>query len=417
MVILWQRPIVESYTALCINGCSLATLAGFLSRLFFILAFRDNNSMQKIYHQRIQSGSLQSDKHQHSAVNALQQRLDSLARGNQPQSLYLFGPVGRGKTLLMDLFYQYLPKDKAIRLHYHHFMAKIHTALNQRQGEADPMEAIASSWAQQYSVICLDEFFVEDIGDAMILARLWEALFNNGVTLVTTSNAPPKELYKGGLARHRFEPTIDLLNEECECLDLGLGTDYRRLKDTDLPFYLKQGTQKQLRSVAEKQFGETLRCSSVSVMNRSIHSLWRNDNVIGFEFMALCSGPRSQRDYMELAAQYSAIAVHGVPTFSYLPDKDLVHGVEETYQREHQTNSVSKLDNEARRFIALVDECYDNKCLLILTAETDIDKLYQAKQLEFPFRRCVSRLFEMQQWGNSMKGNTLVKRRQSVPES
>jgi cell division protein ZapE len=235
--------------------------------------------------------------------------------------------------------------------------------------------------------------------------------------LVTTSNAPPKELYKGGLARHRFEPTIDLLNKECECLDLGLGIDYRRLKNTDLPFYLKQGTQKQLRSVAEKQFGETLRCSSVSVMNRSIHSLWRNNNVIGFEFMALCSGPRSQRDYMELAAQYSAIAVHGVPTFSYLPDKDLVHGVEETYQREHQTNSVSKLDNEARRFIALVDECYDNKCLLILTAETDIDKLYQAKQLEFPFRRCVSRLFEMQQWGNSMKGNTLVKRRQSVPES
>jgi cell division protein ZapE len=119
-------------------------LAGFLSRLFFILAFRDNNSMKKIYHQRIQSGSLQSDKHQHSAVNALQQRLDSLAGGSQPQNLYLFGPVGRGKTLLMDLFYQCLPKDKAIRLHYHHFMAKIHTALNQQQGEADlwkPLQA------------------------------------------------------------------------------------------------------------------------------------------------------------------------------------------------------------------------------------------------------------------------------------
>lgn len=373
--------------------------------------------MQESYNQRLQSGQLQADAHQLRAVEALQQRLDSLASGSQPDSLYLFGPVGRGKTLLMDMFYQQLPKNRAIRLHYHHFMAKIHQELNQHQGEANPMQVIAKSWAQRYSVICLDEFFVEDIGDAMILARLWEGLFRNGVSLVTTSNAPPDELYKGGLARHRFEPTIDLLNKECECLDLGSGIDYRRLQNTDLPYYLKQSDLKQLRSVVEKQFGKTVPVSSTTVMNRQIQCLWRNHNVIGFDFMALCSGPRSQRDYMELADYYSAIAVDGVPAFTYLPDTELVHGVEETYQREHQNNSVSKLDNEARRFIALVDECYDRKCLLIMTAETDIDKLYQAKQLAFPFRRCVSRLFEMQQWGLSVKGNTLVKRRQSVPES
>ncbi|RUO64878.1 cell division protein ZapE [Idiomarina ramblicola] len=373
--------------------------------------------MQESYNQRLQSGQLQPDAHQLRAVKALQQRLDSLASGNRPDSLYLFGPVGRGKTLLMDIFYQHLPKTGAIRLHYHHFMARIHQELNEHQGATDPMQAIANSWAQLYSVICLDEFFVEDIGDAMILARLWEGLFQRGVSLVTTSNAPPSELYKGGLARHRFEPTIDLLNEECECLDLGLGIDYRRLKNTNLPYYLKQGDRKQLRSAVEKQFGDTVPASSTTVMNRQIHCLWRNDNVIGFDFMALCSGPRSQRDYMELADEYSAIAVHGIPAFTYLPDKELLHGVEEAYQREHQDISVSKLDNEARRFIALVDECYDRKCLLIMTAETDIDRLYQAKQLAFPFRRCVSRLFEMQQWGRSVKGNTLVKRRQSVPES
>ncbi|MDV6315797.1 cell division protein ZapE [Idiomarina sp. HP20-50] len=373
--------------------------------------------MQQSYHHRLQSGSLKSDEHQLRAVRALQQRLDAIESGYKPRSLYLFGPVGRGKSLLMDLFYQHLPANKAVRLHYHHFMARIHRELNQCQGETNPMLTIAKAWAQQVSVICLDEFFVEDIGDAMILARLWEALFDQGVSLITTSNAPPSELYKGGLARHRFEPTIELLNHECECLDLGMGIDYRRLRSTDLPYYLRQGSSEQLRSVVESYFGVTRETRSVEIMNRQIPCLWRNDKAIGFDFMSLCSGPRSQRDYMELANHYAAIAVHNVPAFSYLPDKDLVHGVEETYQREHQENIVSKLDNEARRFIALVDECYDRRCHLIVTAETDIDKLYQAKQLAFPFRRCVSRLFEMQQWASTEKGNTLAKRRQSVPES
>lgn len=354
--------------------------------------------MKKSYDKRIQSGSLQPDEHQLNAVIALQKRLDAIAEGRSPDSLYMFGPVGRGKTLLMDLFFQHLPKHTAIRLHYHHFMARIHAALNKAQGQENPMQGIAEHWANEFSILCLDEFFVEDIGDAMILARLWEALFQLGITLITTSNAPPSELYKGGLARHRFEPTIDLLNAQCECLDLGFGVDYRRINTTDLPYYLKHGTQQQLRDCVEHHWGETTEITDVEVMNRRIPSLWRNDQVIGFDFMALCSGPRSQRDYMELADDYTAIAVHNVPAFSYIPDKELVHGVEETYQREHQPHIVSKLDNEARRFIALVDECYDRRCRLVITSETDIDQLYQAKQLAFAFRRCVSRLFEMQQW-------------------
>lgn len=358
--------------------------------------------MQETYNQRIRSSALQPDQYQLQAVEALQQRLDSIALGHKPKSLYLFGPVGRGKTLLMDMLYQHLSESQAIRLHFHHFIAKIHAELNELQGETDPMQTIAKRWSQHYSIICLDEFFVEDIGDAMILAGLWHALFNLGISLITTSNAPPDELYKDGLARHRFEPTIELLNKECECLDLGMGVDYRRLQDTSFPYYLKQGSAQQLRSLAESHFGPTKAIPSVRVMSREVPCLWHNSKVIGFDFMALCSGPRSQRDYMELADHYAAIAVHNLPAFSYIPDKDLVHGVEETYQREHQANIVSKLDNEARRFIALVDECYDRKCHLLVTADTDIDKLYQARQLAFPFRRCVSRLFEMQQWDSSI---------------
>ncbi|MTJ02549.1 cell division protein ZapE [Idiomarina piscisalsi] len=361
--------------------------------------------MQKIYQHWIDSGKLNDDSFQRNAVAALQQRLDAISNKDSTsiKSLYLYGPVGRGKTMLMDMFSEQLrslstANSSFIRLHYHHFMARVHDALNGLQGEENPMQQIAKEWASKYSIICLDEFFVEDIGDAMILARLWESLFDAGVTLITTSNAPPGELYKDGLARHRFEPTIELLNRQCELIDLGFGTDYRRINSTDMPLYLTQGLPTDLKALAEERFGKLEQSDNVVIMNRTIPCLWRNSEVIGFDFMSLCSGPRSQRDYMELADKYNAIAVQNVPAFTYIPDKELVHGVEETYQREHDAKRISKLDNEARRFIALVDECYDRGCLLLITAEVDVEQLYQAQQLAFPFRRCVSRLFEMQHW-------------------
>lgn len=361
--------------------------------------------MQNIYQNWIDSGKLSEDRFQREAVTALQTRLDAIRNNSRStvKSLYLYGPVGRGKTMLMDLFSEQLRSLKThnasfIRLHYHHFMAKVHDSLNSLQGAENPMLHIANDWSEAYSIICLDEFFVEDIGDAMIMARLWESLFSKGVTLITTSNAPPSELYKDGLARHRFEPTIELLNHQCELIDLGFGTDYRRLNHNDMPLYLTGGSPHDLTLLAEKRYGPVNQADAVTVMNRKIPCLWSNKSVIGFDFMSLCSGPRSQRDYMELADKYSAIAVQNVPTFSHIPEKELVHGVEETYQREHDARPVSKLDNEARRFIALVDECYDRGCLLFITAEADVERLYQAQQLAFPFRRCVSRLFEMQLW-------------------
>ncbi|WP_240665281.1 cell division protein ZapE [Idiomarina sp. 29L] len=361
--------------------------------------------MQQIYQHWIDSGKLNDDGFQRNAVAALQQRLDAISNKDSTsmKSLYLYGPVGRGKTMLMDMFSEQLrslstANSSFIRLHYHHFMSKVHDALNNLQGEENPMQRVASDWAEAHSIICLDEFFVEDIGDAMILARLWESLFAAGVTLITTSNAPPVELYKDGLARHRFEPTIELLNRQCELIDLGFGTDYRRINSTDMPLYLTQGQPSDLKALTEGRFGKLEQTDNVVIMNRTIPCLWRNSEVIGFDFMSLCSGPRSQRDYMELADKYKAIAVQNVPAFTYIPDKELVHGVEETYQREHDAKLISKLDNEARRFIALVDECYDRGCLLLITAEVDVEKLYHAQQLAFPFRRCVSRLFEMQHW-------------------
>ena len=361
--------------------------------------------MQQIYQSQVNSGKLNEDSFQRKAVTALQQRLDAIRNNSQApiKSLYFYGPVGRGKTMLMDMFSEQLrslstANSSFIRLHYHHFMARVHDALNGLQGEENPVQQIAKEWASEYSIICLDEFFVEDIGDAMILARLWESLFTAGVTLITTSNAPPGELYKDGLARHRFEPTIELLNSQCELIDLGFGTDYRRVNHTDMPLYLIEGQPEELKTLAETRCGTVEPAESVSIMNRSIPCLWGNKKIIGFDFMSLCSGPRSQRDYMELADKYSDIAVQNVPAFTYVPDKELVHGVEETYQREHDAKFISKFDNEARRFIALVDECYDRGCVLLITAEVSVEQLYQARQLAFPFRRCVSRLFEMQHW-------------------
>lgn len=332
-------------------------------------------------------------------LQKLSQLNQQLQTGTIPlRGLYIQGPVGRGKTLLMDLFYQHLATEHKIRLHFHHFMARIHQELNALSGQKNPLQLIAALWAERYKVLCFDEFFVNDIGDAMLLGTLWQHLFEQGVILVTTSNALPEDLYHNGLQRQRFLPTIALLQQYCEVLTLDSGQDYRLLHSQSWQYYLQSGSQKQLQQQAEQLAGPVTPLTTIRILNRDIPALWHNDKVIGFDFMALCSGPRSQLDYMELLNRYPIIAVHQVPQFSYLADKPIVHGIEDSYQREHKDYYVSKLDNEARRFIALVDECYDRGKLLLLTAEAAVTELYQAKQLAFAFARCSSRLFEMQSW-------------------
>lgn len=366
--------------------------------------------MLQAYQQQVESGLLRFDEAQWQVLQqlaALAGQLDGASGSNKagpttPQGLYIYGPVGRGKTMLMDLFYQQLASTQKIRLHFHHFMARVHQELHQLSGQPDPLRHIAKTWAAQYHILCFDEFFVTDIGDAMLLGTLWRELFELKVVLVATSNSAPADLYANGLQRSRFLPAIALLEQHCQLFALESGIDYRRLQQYPMRFYLQQAEPGQLAALATTHFGtlfSTLQpTSQIRLLERDIPFLWRNERIIGFDFMALCSGPRSQLDYMALASQYRAIAVADVPQFTKVSDTAILHGVEENYQREHQDIFVSKLDNEARRFIALVDECYERQTLLLLSAEVAIAELYQASQLSFAFERTVSRLHEMQRW-------------------
>lgn len=320
------------------------------------------------------------------------------------QGLYVVGPVGRGKSMLMDEFYKSLGTERKQRLHFHHFMKAVHNQLAEHSGKANPLYHIALNWADAYQVLCLDEFMVEDIADAMLLGTLWRHLFELDVILVTTSNTLPEQLYANGLQRDRFLPAIELLERHCEVVELDHGIDYRRHATDahDYPYFTRQLGAEALC----KKLDTPIKASTIDVLGRPIKMLASNPNIAVFDFWQLCSGPRSQRDYMELAQRYQAIALVGVPRFIYLPATAILHGVEENYQRQAQTLYMSKLDDEARRFMALVDECYDSGCLVIADttdssdapAATHPDDLYQGVHLRTPFERCASRLVEMQSW-------------------
>lgn len=367
--------------------------------------------MLQCYQQQVESGLLRFDEAQWQALQqlaALADQIDSQQaassymphkpKHNPLQGLYIYGPVGRGKTMLMDLFYQELSSTQKIRQHFHHFMARVHQELHQLSGQPDPLQRIAKNWAARYQILCFDEFFVTDIGDAMLLGTLWRELFALNVILVATSNSAPADLYANGLQRNRFLPAIALLEQHCQLFALDHGIDYRRLQQHPMRFYLQQPELGQLAALATTHFGMLQPMSKIRLLERDIPCLWRNDVIIGFDFMALCSGPRSQLDYMALTNQFRAIAVADIPQFSKVSDTAILHGVEENYQRERQDIFISKLDNEARRFIALVDECYERQTLLLLSAEVAIVELYQASQLSFAFERTISRLHEMQSW-------------------
>lgn len=350
------------------------------------------------------------DPEQQLAAERLTHIASCLESNQQPaQGLYVSGPVGRGKSMLMDRFYQNLRIERKSRMHYHHFMKAVHTQLAEHSGKADPLYYIALNWADAYQVLCLDEFMVEDIADAMLLGTLWRHLFELDVILVTTSNTLPAQLYKNGLQRDRFLPAIELLTRHCEIIELDHGIDYRRQGATtqNYPYFTcQQGAE----TVHAKLFGDhqgrAMNSSLLDVLGRPIRLLAYSANTAVFDFWDLCSGPRSQRDYMELAAHYMVIVVVGVPRFSYVPATAILHGVEENYQRQAQTLHMSKLDDEARRFMALVDECYDRGCLVVVDtagsedapAATYPDELYQGVHLRTPFERCASRLIEMQSW-------------------
>lgn len=294
------------------------------------------------------------------------------------KGIYLWGGVGRGKTWLMDLFYQSLPEQGKTRLHFQHFMQHIHRQLRMHDGAVDPLAKIARHMAQQTPVICLDEFFVTDITDAMILARLLEGLFDHGATLVTTTNVPPDDLYREGLQRSRFLPAIDLLKQHTHVIHVDGATDYRLTAQEQTRRYyspLNEKARQQLRRTFDQLVSHSQAVTDAPLMliNRPIPCLGSAPGVAGwFSFAALCAGPRSPADYIELASLFPTLLLEGLPQLD------------------------ESRDDQARRFISLVDELYDRHRLLILSAQVPIDQLYTGNRLRFEFQRTASRLHEMQ---------------------
>ncbi len=294
----------------------------------------------------------------------------------RPRGIYLWGGVGRGKTFLMDLFFGSLNIDKKKRIHFHRMMRDIHARLRALDDIEDPLEHVAGDIAAETRVLCFDEFFISDIGDAMILGKLLDGLIERGVVLVTTSNARPADLYKGGLQRERFLPAIALLEEQTNVIELDGGTDYRlELLQEAGTFLTPLGDAADLKLMhyfEEIASGETVENQLLDVLGRNIQTQRCAKGVVWFDFMDICDGPRSQEDYIEIARWYPTVIVADMPVLA--PEQD----------------------DPARRFIAMVDECYDRKVKLIVSAAANVDTLYQGNRLQFEFERTASRLIEMQ---------------------
>ena len=353
------------------------------------------NPRQK-YLKDVYSGEFKPDEAQAAAVEELQrvwaalvarylasQSRRGLARrklakeSRSPvQGLYLWGGVGRGKTYLMDLFYDALPFRRKMRMHFHRFMQRVHQELRTLSGEADPLEKVADRIRAEAVVICFDEFFVSNITDAMILKNLFEALFARGVTLVATSNIVPERLYENGLQRDRFLPAIDMVQRYCRVLNVDSGIDYRLRVLTHVELYHSpldaQADSSLQRSFSELSHGTHVYEGDFLVNERVVRVKARTDDVLWCEFDELCEMPRSAQDYIELAREYHTVLVSNVPQMGELRD------------------------NAARRFINMIDEFYDRQVKVILSAEAPIAEIYTRGRLSFEIRRTQSRLQEMQ---------------------
>jgi cell division protein ZapE len=289
--------------------------------------------------------------------------------------LYLWGGVGRGKTWLMDMFFDSLPGKDKLRIHFHRFMARIHAALRTKQSTRDPLAEIAREWAAQYRVLCFDEFFVADIADAMLLSGLLQALFAEGVTLVATSNVAADDLYRDGLQRAKFLPAIESLKKHCLSLHVDGERDFRLRLLQRSEIFLQP-----LDDHAETGLGKAFTdmsagCSldtELEINGRILQAKQRSDGIIWFNFRELCEQPTSTADYIEIARAFNTVLLSGVP----LMDENNADGT--------------------RRFINLIDEFYDRNVKMLISAAAPIDSLYSGKRLAFEFQRTASRLTEMQ---------------------
>ncbi|WP_194792243.1 cell division protein ZapE [Pseudomonas sp. UFMG81] len=358
---------------------------------------------ESLYQQALSERGFVPDTAQAAAVSALQACFDALRQGRPTQGLYLWGPVGRGKTWLMDLFHRCL-EVPARRQHFHHFMAWVHQRLFQLNGTADPLKALASGLAEDIRVLCFDELFVSDIGDAIILGRLFQVLFDHGVTIVATSNQPPGQLYCDGFNRERFLPAIAAIERHMHVLAVAGEQDHR----------LHPGAQRQRYWVAEAGQPSALDAvfsqlslgaggsdQAVQVGTRQISTVRHNAHVLWCRFADLCEQPLAAMDFMALCDRFPAILLSEIPALSGVPQPGrIARGTEDGAARveagDRQLPTLAPKDESVRRFIALVDECYDRRVALYLEAEVPLDALYTQGYLAFPYQRTLSRLREMQ---------------------
>ncbi len=347
-------------------------------------------SVRQAYEAELAARGYTSDPAQLRAVQALErcatewaQYKDKRSNGLKklinhpaiPRGVYMYGGVGRGKSFLMDCFFNAVPLRRKTRLHFHEFMREVHRELAQLQGTVNPLDVLGAQIAERYKLICFDEFHVADITDAMILHRLLQSMFDHGVGFVTTSNFKPDDLYPDGLHRDRILPAIDLLNAKLEVINVDNGTDYRRrtLERVKL-YHTPLGPQAD--AEMDAAFSALAECQDetpvLSIEHREIRARRKAGGVVWFDFRALCGGPRSQNDYLEIASQFHTVLLSDVPQMSV------------------------NMASEARRFTWLVDVLYDRRVKLILSAAVPPEALYTQGPLSHEFPRTASRLNEMQ---------------------
>ena len=347
-------------------------------------------SVRAVYEEELRKRGFQSDPAQLRAIEALERcarewseyksrRSNAfkklINRPEIPKGVYMYGGVGRGKSFLMDCFFEAVPIERKTRLHFHEFMREVHRELAAMQGTVNPLDELGKRMAKRYKLICFDEFHVADITDAMILHRLLQALFDNGVGFVTTSNFIPDGLYPNGLHRDRILPAIALLNAKMEVLSVDNGTDYRRRTLEMLDLYktpLTPAVQAEMDQAFTRLASGADEDPLLHIEAREIRAKRRAGGVIWFDFRTLCGGPRSQNDYLEIASQFHTLLLSDVPLMPV------------------------KLASEARRFTWLVDVLYDRRVKLIVSAEVPPEQLYTEGPLSHEFPRTVSRLNEMQ---------------------
>lgn len=331
--------------------------------------------LQRLYEQLVAAWRAEQDG---TGLGGLFKRLTGSKSRQLVRGLYFWGGVGRGKTYLMDNFFESLPFEQKLRAHFHRFMRRVHAELKKLDGQKNPLKKVADIIAGEARVICFDEFFVSDITDAMILGTLMEELFARGVTLVATSNIVPDGLYKDGLQRARFLSAIALLNQHTLVVNVDGGVDYRlraleqaELYHSPLDAAADQSLMSSFKSLLSTS-AEVAEGVDLEVEGRLIHARYVSEGVVWFDFVELCDGPRSQNDYIELAREYHSVILSNVPGLG------------------------RATDDQARRFVNLVDEFYDRQVKLVISAERPLAEIYSTGKLDFEFQRTVSRLLEMQ---------------------